>query len=257
MGASLPNHHKTRLDVVLVERRLCATRAKARDAVIRGLVTIDGRPARKPGLLVAAEATLQVAEDAHPYVSRGGLKLAHALDVFSVDPAGSTAIDLGASTGGFTDVLLQRGAERVFAVDVGTGQLDAALREDGRVAVLEKVNARDLTRDHVPQDFDLIVCDVSFISLRLALSAVLDMARPGTRLIALIKPQFEAGRDKVGKGGIVRDEAVHRMVCDDVAAWMNARGWPVQGIDRSPVEGPDGNREFLVSAIKRSVSDVD
>ncbi len=242
--------------MLLVEQGLCTTRARARDAVLRGQVTIDGNAARKPGLLVGGAAKLRVAEDALPYVSRGGLKLARALDVFAIDPTGLTAIDLGASTGGFTDVLLQRGAARVFAVDVGTGQLNPMLRDDKRVVVLEKVNARDLSRDHIPADFQLVACDVSFISLRLALPATLAMARESARLVALIKPQFEAGRNRVGKGGIVRDEAVHRAVCDDIVGWIESSGWQVDGVEPSPVEGPDGNREFLIAATRTGAADA-
>lgn len=163
----------------------------------------------------------------------------------------------GASTGGFTDVLLRRGAAHVFAVDVGRDQLDPNLREDPRVTVLEKVNARDLTRDHITAAVDLVVCDVSFISLKLALPAVLAMARGTTRLVALIKPQFEAGRGRVGKGGIVRDEAVHRLVCDEIVAWIEALGWQVDGLEPSPIEGPDGNREFLITAVQKGTADAD
>ena len=184
----------------------------------------------------------------HPWVSRGGQKLDHALTHFEIDPSGLTALDIGASTGGFTDVLCQRGARRVYAVDVGYGQLDARLRGDGRVAVLERTNARYLSRAQVPVPIDLIVCDASFIGLRTILLAPLGLAAPGARLIALIKPQFEAGRGRVGKGGIVRDPAVHAEVCDTIRDWLTAEGWPVMGLTESPIKGRDGNAEFLIAA---------
>ncbi len=184
----------------------------------------------------------------HPWVSRGGIKLDHALTHFEIDPSGLTALDIGASTGGFTDVLCQRGARRVYAIDVGYGQLDARLRDDGRVTVLERINARYLTREQVPEPIDLIVCDASFIGLRTILPAPLGLAIPGARLVALIKPQFEAGRGRVGKGGIVRDPAVHADVCETIRAWLVAEGWPVLGLVESPIKGRDGNTEFLIAA---------
>jgi 23S rRNA (cytidine1920-2'-O)/16S rRNA (cytidine1409-2'-O)-methyltransferase len=182
-------------------------------------------------------------------VSRGGVKLAHALDHFRLDPTGRTALDLGASTGGFTDVLLRRGIGRVYAVDVGYGQLDWRLRNDPRVRVLERVNARNLTRTEVPEPVDAVVADVSFISLRLALPAALALTAPAAWLVALIKPQFEVGKGRVGKGGVVRDPALHQAVCDDIARWLSEeQGWPVMGIVESPITGPKGNREFLIAA---------
>ena len=184
----------------------------------------------------------------HPWVSRGGIKLDHALTHFEIDPGGLTALDIGASTGGFTDVLCQRGARRVYAVDVGYGQLDARLRDDGRVAVLERTNARHLSREQVPEPIDLVVCDASFIGLRTILPAPLALATAGARLIALIKPQFEAGRERVGKGGIVRDPAVHADVCETIRAWLTTEGWPVIGLTESPITGRDGNIEFLIAA---------
>ena len=183
-----------------------------------------------------------------PYVSRGGLKLAHALDHFRIDPAGKVALDVGASTGGFTDVLLQRGAARVYAVDVGHGQLDWRLRNDPRVVVLEKINARHLSREHVPEPVDLVVCDVSFISLELALPPALALASPGASLIALIKPQFEVGKGQVGKGGVVRDPALHERSAREVAAGSAESRAGRCRASRSPITGPKGNREFLIAA---------
>lgn len=183
-------------------------------------------------------------------MSRGGVKLAHGLDRFAIDPKGLVALDVGASTGGFTDVLLSRGASRVYAVDVGHGQLAWKIREDPRVVVMERVNARHLTRTEIPEPVDLVVCDASFIPLHLVLAAPLDLARPGAKLLALIKPQFEVGKDRVGKGGIVRDPALHQEVCAAVRAWLTERGWSVIGLDDSPITGADGNREFLIAAGK-------
>jgi 23S rRNA (cytidine1920-2'-O)/16S rRNA (cytidine1409-2'-O)-methyltransferase len=203
----------------------------------------------KPGQQVAGDLALELRQDEQPYVSRGGLKLAHALDHFRLDPTGRTALDLGASTGGFTDVLLRRGIGRVYAVDVGYGQLDWRLRNDPRVRVLERLNARNLTRTEVPEPVDAVVADVSFISLRLALPAALALTAPAAWLVALIKPQFEVGKGRVGKGGVVRDPALHQAVCDDIARWLaDEQGWQVMGIVESPITGPKGNREFLIAA---------
>ena len=202
----------------------------------------------KPGMQVDRALPLNVRGVDHPWVSRGGQKLDHALKYFEIDPSGLTALDIGASTGGFTDVLCQRGARRVYAVDVGYGQLDARLRGDGRVTVLERTNARYLTQTQVPEPVDLIVCDASFIGLRTILLAPLALAAAGACLIALIKPQFEAGRGRVGKGGIVRDPAVHAEVCDTIRDWLTAEGWPVLGLIESPIKGRDGNAEFLIAA---------
>jgi 23S rRNA (cytidine1920-2'-O)/16S rRNA (cytidine1409-2'-O)-methyltransferase len=203
----------------------------------------------KPGQQVAGDLALELRQDEQPYVSRGGVKLAHALDHFRLDPTGRTALDLGASTGGFTDVLLRRGIGRVYAVDVGYGQLDWRLRNDPRVRVLERVNARNLTRTEVPEPVDAVVADVSFISLRLALPAALALTAPAAWLVALIKPQFEVGKGRVGKGGVVRDPALHQAVCDDTARWLaDEQGWRVMGIVESPITGPKGNREFLIAA---------
>jgi 23S rRNA (cytidine1920-2'-O)/16S rRNA (cytidine1409-2'-O)-methyltransferase len=198
---------------------------------------------------VAADLDVTLRQDEQPFVSRGGLKLAHGLDHFQIDPAGRTALDLGASTGGFTDVLLRRGAARVYAVDVGYGQLDWRLRNDPRVHVRERTNARKLTAEEVPEPVDLVVADTSFISLKLVLPAALALTTPAARLVALIKPQFEVGKGLVGKGGVVRDPALHQAVCDDIAGWLaEEQGWPVLGITPSPITGPKGNREFLIAA---------
>ena len=183
-------------------------------------------------------------------MSRGGLKLARALDAFQIDPAGLIVLDVGASTGGFTDVLLTRGAKKAYAVDVGQGQLAWKLRNDPRVVVLEKTNARRLTAGEVPDPIDLVVCDASFIGLETVLPAPLALARPGARLVALIKPQFEVGKGRVGKGGVVRDPVLHREVCDRIAAWLPQQGWIVIGIADSPILGPEGNKEFLIAARK-------
>jgi 23S rRNA (cytidine1920-2'-O)/16S rRNA (cytidine1409-2'-O)-methyltransferase len=213
-----------------------------------GAVFSGERRLDKPGLQIASDAPLEVRGGDVRWVSRGGLKLAHALDHFGIDPSGAAALDIGASTGGFTDVLLQHGAARVFAVDVGHGQLDWRLRQDRRVVVLERTNARHLSRDQVPDVIDLVVCDASFISLLTVLPAGLNLTRAGARLLALIKPQFEVGKGQVGKGGVVRDPALHEAVCARIRTWLENQGWQVQGLTESPVLGPAGNREFLISA---------
>lgn len=201
----------------------------------------------KPGMPIAADRPLEVRGSDHPWVSRGGLKLAHALDHFAIDPTGLAVLDVGASTGGFTDVVLARGAKKVYAVDVGHGQLAWKLRNDPRVVVLEKTNARHLTASDVPEAVDLVVCDASFIGLATVLPAPLARARAGARLVALIKPQFEVGKDRVGKGGVVRDPVLHREVCERMAAWLPRQGWTVIGITESPILGPEGNKEFLIA----------
>ena len=213
-----------------------------------GLVFAGERKVEKPGQQVAADAGIAVRGRDHPWVSRGGIKLAHGLDHFGWDVAGSVAIDVGSSTGGFTDVLLQRSAVRVYAVDSGTNQLAWKLRQDDRVIVHEQTSARILTPAHVPEAVDLVVCDASFIGLAKVLEVPLGFVRPGGRLLALIKPQFEAGRGEVGKGGVVRDPAIHARVCDEVAQWLADKGWRVEGIATSPITGPEGNVEFLVAA---------
>ena len=205
----------------------------------------------KPGTQVDRALPLTVRGADHPWVSRGGIKLDYALTHFEIDPNELIALDIGASTGGFTDVLCKLGARRVYAVDVGYGQLDARLRGDARVTVLERTNARHLSREQVPEPIDLIVCDASFIGLRTILPAPLALAAPGACLVALIKPQFEAGRGRVGKGGIVRDPAVHAEVCEAISAWLTAECGPVQGLVESPIKGRDGNTEFLIAARRR------
>ncbi len=240
---------KQRLDQALVERGLAETRAKAQALVLAGVVFSGEKRLDKPGTAIAADLPLEVRGQPHPYVSRGGLKLERALDAFGIDPAGKVALDVGASTGGFTDLLLQRGAARVYAVDVGHGQLAWKLRTDPRVVVMERFNIRNVSRKQVPEPVDLIVCDVSFIGLEKALPAALALAAPGAWLASLIKPQFEVGKGQVGKGGIVRDPALHEEVCRRIEAWVNGLpGWQVVGIVSSPIEGADGNREFLLGA---------
>ena len=240
---------KQRLDVILVERGMAPSRARARALVMAGKVYSGTRRLDKAGLPLAADAPLEVKSLDHPWVSRGGVKLAHALDHFAIDAAGLIALDIGASTGGFTDVLLDRDAARVYAVDVGRGQLAWKLRQDGRVVLLERTNARHLTLRQVPEPVGLMVCDVSFIGLELALPAALGLAAPGARLVALIKPQFEVGRGRVGRGGVVREEALQTEVCRRIEAWLAAQpGWRVLGLTESPITGADGNREFLIAA---------
>ena len=242
---------RQRLDNLLVERGLAESRTKAQALIIAGKVFSGDRRLDKPGTAVPTDSDLRVVAPDHPWVSRGGVKLAAGLDRFGIDPAGLVALDIGASTGGFTDVLLTRGARKVYAVDVGHGQLDWKLRNDPRVVVLERTNARYLSRAEIPEPPDLIVCDASFIGLRTVLPAALDLAAPGARLIALIKPQFEVGRGRVGKGGVVRDPALHAEVCDTISRWLDGlHGWSVLGIAESPIKGPEGNTEFLIGAAR-------
>jgi 23S rRNA (cytidine1920-2'-O)/16S rRNA (cytidine1409-2'-O)-methyltransferase len=237
-----------RVDQLLVERGLAESRTRAQALVMAGLVYSGTRKLAKSGDTLPADAPIEVKGRDHPWVSRGGIKLDHGLSYFDWDVTGAVAIDVGSSTGGFTDVLLTRGAARVYAVDSGTNQLAWKLRQDPRVVVLEQLSARLLTAAHIPEAIDLIVCDASFISLMKVLPVPMGFARPGARLLALIKPQFEAGREDVGKGGVVRDEAVHTRVCAEVAAWLEGQGWPVEGITTSPITGPEGNVEFLIAA---------
>jgi 23S rRNA (cytidine1920-2'-O)/16S rRNA (cytidine1409-2'-O)-methyltransferase len=243
---------KLRADQLLVDRGFAGSRAKAQALILAGLVFSGERRIDKAGQTLQADAPLAVRGKDHPWVSRGGVKLAHALDHFGWDVAGAVALDVGASTGGFTDVLLQRGAAKVYAVDVGTNQLAWRLRQDPRVVVHERTNARYLTAAIVAEPVDLIVCDASFIGLAKVLDTALEFARPGGRLIALVKPQFEAERHEIGKGGVVRDAAVHERVCAEAARWLVSRGWTVAGIVPSPITGPEGNVEFLVAAGKGS-----
>lgn len=241
---------RVRIDLALVEQGLAESRTQAQALILAGLVTTGTRRIDKPGETVPADADIQVKGKVHPWVSRGGVKLAHALDHFGIDPAECVCIDLGASTGGFTDVLLSRGAARVYAVDVGHGQLAWTLRQRPEVVVLERTNARDLTTSQVPEPIDLITCDVSFIGLEKVLPAVLTFAARGGHLVALIKPQFEVGRHQVGKRGVVTDPALHEAVCQRIRVWLEAQPhWSVLGVAESPIRGPEGNVEFLIAAI--------
>jgi 23S rRNA (cytidine1920-2'-O)/16S rRNA (cytidine1409-2'-O)-methyltransferase len=239
---------KARADQMLVERGLAESRTRAQALIMGGHVYSADRRIDKAGQMLAPDAPLEVKGRDHPWVSRGGIKLAHALDHFAIDVTGRVAMDVGSSTGGFTDVLLSRGAVRVYAVDSGTNQLAWKLRTDPRVVVHEQTSARILTAEHIAEPIDVIVCDASFISLAKVLERPLGFAAPGAVLVALIKPQFEAGQAEVGKGGVVRDPAVHVRVCAEVEAWVQAQGWCVEGITASPITGPEGNVEFLTAA---------
>ena len=235
-----------------MERGLVESRAKAHALVMAGLVFSGEQRLDKPGRMVDADLAVEVRGAPHPWVSRGGVKLAHGLEHFAISPVGLVCLDVGASTGGFTDVLVQGGASRVYAVDVGKGQLDWKLRTDPRVVVREGVNARALSVVEVPEPIDLIVCDASFIGLETVLPAALTLAKPAARLLALIKPQFEVGKGRVGKGGVVRDESLHTEVTARVQEWLASQGWTVEGVVPSPILGPKGNREFLIAAHKRA-----
>ncbi|MEF3275957.1 MAG: TlyA family RNA methyltransferase [Chloroflexus sp.] len=235
---------RQRLDTLLVERGLAETRARAQALIMAGQVLINGQVQTKAGTMIDVSAHIEL-RGKLPYVSRGGFKLAHALDQFALDPSGLTALDVGASTGGFTDVLLQRGAARVFAVDVGYGILDQRLRNDPRVVTLERTNIRHLTALPAGVSADCAVIDVSFISLRLVLPAVQRLIAPAAWVVALIKPQFEAGPQYVGKGGVVRDPAIHARVIDDILTFASAQQLNPAGLTRSPITGPAGNVEFL------------
>lgn len=260
--------NRQRLDQLLLDRGLADSKAKAQALILSGNVYSENKRLDKPGAQVRGDLEIMVKGQEHPWVSRGGMKLDRAITEFGIDVRGMTAIDVGASTGGFTDVLLHYGAAKVYAVDVGHGQLAWKLRSDPRVVVLEKCNARYLTVEQIPDPVDIIVCDASFISLKTVLPAALTLAkgrgawgegREETRdsplatrpcLIALIKPQFEVGKDQVGKGGVVRDETLQKEVCDDIAAWATDMGWEVKGITDSPITGPAGNKEFLIYAVR-------
>ena len=237
---------RRRADVMLVERGFFASRARAQEAIAAGLVTVDGAAVRKPSEMLPDGATIH-AQEPHPYVSRGGVKLAAALDAFAIDPKGCVCLDLGASTGGFAQVLLTRGAARVYAVDVGSGQLHPKIGGNNRVISLERTDARALDRTLVPEPIELLVADVSFISLRLVLPPAVPLLAPAAAMAVLIKPQFEAGPAHVRKG-IVRDEGVRRTVCTEMAGFVTALGFDVLGIVPSPIEGGDGNREYLLGA---------
>ncbi len=239
---------KRRVDQLLVERGLAESRARAQALVMAGLVFAGEVKIDKPGHQMPDNAPLDVRGRDHPWVSRGGIKLAHALEHFGLNPAGAVAMDIGSSTGGFTDVLLQNGAAHVFAVDSGTNQLAWRLREDTRVTVLEQTSARILTPAQIDQPCNWVVCDASFISLAKVLERPLELAAGRCQLVALIKPQFEVGREEVGKGGVVRDPELHARVCDEVQQWIEGLGWHVSGIVESPITGPQGNVEFLIAA---------
>jgi 23S rRNA (cytidine1920-2'-O)/16S rRNA (cytidine1409-2'-O)-methyltransferase len=241
---------KIRIDQLLVERGLAESRSRAQALIMAGLVMLGDKRADKAGQQVADDAQISVKGQDHPWVSRGGVKLAHALETFAIEVAGAVAIDVGSSTGGFTDVLLTGGAAKVFAVDSGTNQLAWKLRADDRVIVHEQTSARILTDEHISEPVDLIVCDASFISLSKVLERPMTFAKQGAQLVALIKPQFEAGKAEVGKGGVIRDAAVHQRVCSEVQAWLESAGWPVKGLTESPITGPKGNVEFLVWAAR-------
>ena len=237
---------RTRLDLLLVARGLAPSREKAQAMILAGRVEVDGRRADKAGTPVSVEAAVSVSGPEHPYVSRGGVKLAAALDAFGIDPRELVCADIGASTGGFTDCLLQRGAARVYAIDVGYGQLDSRLRSDPRVVVRERVNARSVSAEHLPELVDLAVMDLSFISVRLVLPAVLECVKAGGRVVVLVKPQFEAGRADVGRGGIVRSAEVRERVVAEVRQFGLDRGLSTLGTVPSPIRGARGNQEFLV-----------
>ena len=239
---------KARPDQLLVDRGLVESRSKAQALILAGLVFSGERKIEKAGQAMADDAPLEVRGRDHPWVSRGGIKLAHALEHFGWDVTGAVAMDVGSSTGGFTDVLLSQGAAKVYAVDSGTNQLAWKLRQDPRVIVHEKTSARILTAEHIPEPIDLFVCDASFIGLTKVLETPFSFAAPVARVIALIKPQFEAGRGEVGKGGVVRDPAIHERVCGEVRRWMEGKEWTVEGVVPSPITGPEGNIEFLIAA---------
>jgi 23S rRNA (cytidine1920-2'-O)/16S rRNA (cytidine1409-2'-O)-methyltransferase len=249
-SAAIKPPAKLRVDQLLVDRGLAESRTRAQALILAGLVFSGETKIAKSGQQLSAEAALEVRGRDHPWVSRGGIKLAHAIEHFGLDPAGAIAMDIGSSTGGFTDVLLSNGAERVFAVDSGTNQLAWKLRQDPRVTVLEQTSARVLTPELIEAPCNWVVCDASFIGLAKVLEVPLSLAAPECTLVALIKPQFEVGRGEVGKGGVVRDPALHARVCDEVRAWLEDTGWTVRGLVESPITGPEGNVEFLIYAVR-------
>ena len=242
--------NKLRADLLLVAQGLAESRTRAQALILAGNVFAGDRRVAKAGDLIGEDIVLTVKGRDHPWVSRGGVKLDHGLTHFGFDVTGAVALDVGSSTGGFTDVLLTRGAAKVYAIDVGTNQLAWKLRSDDRVIVHEQTNARELTSEIVPEPVDVVVCDASFIALAKVLDKALDLAKPGAKLVALVKPQFEAGREEVGKGGVVRDADVHRRVCDAAAQWVALKGWEVLGVEPSPITGPEGNVEFLLGATR-------
>jgi 23S rRNA (cytidine1920-2'-O)/16S rRNA (cytidine1409-2'-O)-methyltransferase len=241
---------KQRLDKLLLASQLAPTRQKAQSLIIAGLVRVNGERMDKPGTMVAVDSRLELAGDSCPYVSRGGLKLAAGLDYFGIDPEGLVCADVGASTGGFTDCLLQRGAARVYAIDVGYGQLAWKLRQDPRVVVMERTNARKLKPGDIPEPLDFVVIDASFISLKLLITPLLPFFRAQVSILALIKPQFEAGRERVGKGGVIRDPAIHQQITDEVVEFTASLGLHSRGVIPSPILGPKGNREFLIHLVE-------
>ena len=241
---------KVRADQLLVTRGLVESRTRAQALIMAGSVFSGEKKLSKAGDMLAEDAPLEVRGKDHPWVSRGGIKLDHGLTHFGFDVADAVALDVGSSTGGFTDVLLSCGAANVYAVDVGTNQLAWKLRQDPRVVVHEQTNARNLDASIVPEPVDIVVCDASFIGLSKVLEAPLKLAKHGAKLVALIKPQFEAGREEVGKGGVIRDPSVHERVCDEAKSWVESQGWTVVGIVPSPITGPEGNVEFLLGAEK-------
>ena len=250
MTQTEPKIVKQRLDQLLADRGLADSRAKAQAYIMAGLVSVAGKKMDKPGHKIASDAEIELHGKDHPWVSRGGIKLDHGLRYFDIDVSGLIAMDVGSSTGGFTDVLLTGGAKKVYAVDSGTNQLAWKLRQDDRVVVHEQTSARILTDQHIPEQVDIIVCDASFISLVKVLERPLEFAKETAILMALVKPQFEAERHDVGKGGVVRDEAVRQAACEKVRDWLISSGWDILGITQSPITGPKGNVEFLIGARK-------
>jgi 23S rRNA (cytidine1920-2'-O)/16S rRNA (cytidine1409-2'-O)-methyltransferase len=250
MTQSEPKIVKQRVDQILADRGLADSRAKAQAYIMAGLVTVAGKKIDKPGHKIASDALIELKGKDHPWVSRGGIKLDHGLQYFDIDVSGMIAMDVGSSTGGFTDVLLTGGADKVYAVDSGTNQLAWKLRQDDRVVVHEQTSARILTDQHIPEKVDIIVCDASFISLVKVMERPLEFANERAILVALVKPQFEAERNDVGKGGVVRDDAVRKAACDKVRDWLIESGWDILGVTESPITGPKGNVEFLIGARK-------
>ena len=243
---------RMRIDQLLVDRGHAESRTRAQALVMAGLVFIGDRRIDKPGQQVSLDQPVEVKGRDHPWVGRGGVKLDHAITQFGLDPAGAVAMDIGSSTGGFTQVMLHHGASHVFAVDVGTNQLDWKLRQDTRITVLEQTNARALTAEQINRPCNWVVCDASFIGLAKVLEVPLALAARECRLVALIKPQFEVARSEVGKGGIVRDPDLHSRVCGEVRSWLEGGGWVIEGLIPSPITGTEGNVEFLVNAVRQS-----